>query len=125
VPDGINWQRGADGDLTYFFNFVFPGTYVQYSGKGFDVGSMQALAVDKVRWRHLAFLPKGTPEEVREAGRQYLVHEPTINQDVVICNRVQAAHETGLAPAGQLLPRSEHLLTHFYKLIVELVSAHP
>ena len=28
----------------------------------------------------------------------------------------------GLAPPGSLLPRSEHLLTHFYKRIVELVE---
>jgi choline monooxygenase len=123
VPDGITLQRDATGELMYFFNYVFPAAYVQYTGKGFDVGSVQAIAVDKVRWRHLAFLPKDTPPEVRAAGRRALADDPTINQDVVICNRVQAAHESGFAPPGHLLPGSEHLLTHYYKLIVELVTA--
>jgi phenylpropionate dioxygenase-like ring-hydroxylating dioxygenase large terminal subunit len=122
VPDGITWQRDASGELTYFFNYIFPAAYVQYTGKGFDVGSVQAIAVDKVRWRHLAFLPKDTPPEVRAAGQRALEQTPTINQDVAICNRVQAAHESGFAPPGHLLPQSEHLLTHFYKLIVELVT---
>lgn len=43
----------------------------------------------------------------------------------MICGRVQAAHGSGFAPPGQLLPGSEHLLTHFYKLIVELVGGAP
>jgi phenylpropionate dioxygenase-like ring-hydroxylating dioxygenase large terminal subunit len=123
VPDGITVQRDTNGELMYFFNFVFPSAYVQYTGRGFDVGSMQAIAVDKVRWRHFAFLPRGsTPPDVCADGRQALAASPTINQDVAICNRVQAAHQSGFAPPGRLLPQSEHLLTHFYKLIVELVD---
>ena len=122
VPDGLTLQRDASGELTYFFNYLFPSAYVQYTGKGFDVGSVQAVAVDQVRWRHLAFLPRDTPADARAAGARALAAEPTINQDVAICNRVQAAHATGFAPEGHLLPSSEHLLTHFYKLIVELVT---
>jgi len=122
VPDGITLQRDASGELTYVFSYLFPSTYVQYTGKGFDVGSVQAIAVDKVRWRHLAFLPKDTPAEVRAAGGQALAQEPTIHQDVAICNRVQASHETGFAPPGHLLSKSEGLLTHFYRRIVELVA---
>ena len=122
VPDGLTLARDANGELMYFFNYVFPSAYVQYTGKGFDVGSVQAVAVNKVRWRHLVFLPKDTPAEVRAAGAQALAAEPTINQDVGICNRVQASHETGVAPPGHLLPGSENLLTHYYKLIVELAT---
>ena len=122
IPDGLTWQRDANGELTYVFGYLFPSTYVQYTGKGFDVGSVQAIAVDKVRWRHLSFLPKETPAEARAAGGLALAQDPTINQDVVICNRVQAAHQTGFAPPGHLLPRSEALLTHFYRRIVELVT---
>ena len=122
VPEGFTVQRDARGELTYFFNYVFPSAYVQYTGKGFDVGSVQAISVNKVRWRHLAFLPKDTPAEVRAAGQRYIENEPTINQDVVICNRVQAAHASGFAPPGRLLPGSEHLLTHYYRLIVQLVT---
>ena len=58
----------------------------------------------------------------RAAGQVALAQDPTINQDVVICNRVQASHESGFAPPGHLLPRSEALLTHFYRRIVELVT---
>jgi choline monooxygenase len=112
----------TNGAAVYFFNYVFPSAYVQFTGRGFDVGSVQAVAVDKVRWRHIAFLPKDTPAEVREAGKQMLPHNSTINEDVVICTRVQQAHETGFAPPGTLLPKSENLLTHFYRLIVELVE---
>jgi phenylpropionate dioxygenase-like ring-hydroxylating dioxygenase large terminal subunit len=125
VPDGLTVQRDSDGDLTYFFNYLFPATYVQYTGKGFDVGSVQAISVNEVQWRHLVFLPKDTPPEAKAAGQRALEREPTISQDVAICNRVQAAHESGFAPPGQLLPGSEHLLTHFYRLIVELVAGDP
>ena len=123
VPDGITWQRDpSTGRLDYFYSYVFPGTYLQHSGKGFDIGSVQALAVDKIRFRHLAFLPKDTPGDVRAEGQRIIESDPTIHQDVEICTRVQAAHASGFAPAGHLLPRSEQLLTHFYKLIVELVE---
>jgi choline monooxygenase len=122
VPDGITLRRDPSGELMYFFNYVFPAAYVQYTGKGFDVGSVQAISVDKVRWRHLSFLPSDTPPEDRAAGQQALEQSPTINQDVAICKRVQGAHESGFAPPGHLLPQSEHLLTHYYKLIVELVT---
>ena len=119
---GLTVQPDVNGELMYFFNYVFPSAYVQFTGRGFDVGSVQAVSVDKVRWRHLVFLPKGTPAEVRAAGAIALAANSTINEDVAICNRVQAAHKTGFAPPGTLLPGSEHLLTHYYKLIGELVE---
>ena len=28
MPDGPTWQRDANGELTYFFNYVFPAAYV-------------------------------------------------------------------------------------------------
>jgi hypothetical protein len=122
IPEGPTVRPDANGELTYFFNYVFPASYVQYTGRGFDVGSVQAVAVDKVRWRHLVFLPKDTPAELRALGQQWLAGNSTINEDVAICNRVQAAHESGFAPPGSLLAGSEHLLTHYYRLIVELVT---
>ena len=91
-------------------------------GRGDSWDQGQAIAVDQVRWRHLVFLPKDTPAELRAIGQQILAGNSTINEDVAICSRVQAAHASGFAPPGNLLPRSEHLLTHFYKLIVELVA---
>jgi phenylpropionate dioxygenase-like ring-hydroxylating dioxygenase large terminal subunit len=125
VTDGMRAYGEPNGELTYFFNYVFPSTYVQFAGRGFDVGSVQAVAVDRVRWRHMSFLPADTPTEVREAGQASIGQNSTINEDVLICNRVQTAHESGFAPAGRLLPQSEHLLTHFYRLIVELAGPQP
>lgn len=122
VLDGPTWQRSEDGDLTYVFTYVFPSTYVQYTGKGFDVGSALPVSVDEVRWRHQSFLSADTSPELRELCRAALAQDPTINQDVAICARVQAAHRTGFAPPGHLLPVSEGLLTHFYRRIVELVE---
>ncbi|MGH9273718.1 MAG: aromatic ring-hydroxylating oxygenase subunit alpha, partial [Acidimicrobiales bacterium] len=122
VAETLRMFGEPDGERIYYFNYVFPSAYVQFTGRGFDVGSVQAVAVDRVRWRHLSFLPKDTPAEVREAGQRAIGQNSTINEDVVICNRVQAAHESGFAPPGHLLPQSEHLLTHFYKLIVERVT---
>jgi len=122
VADFIASQGEPNGEPIYFFNYVFPASYVQFTGRGFDVGSVQAVAVDRVRWRHLSFLPPGTTAEARAAGGRALGQNSTINEDVAICNRVQAAHESGFAPPGNLLPKSEHLLTHFYRLIVELVT---
>jgi hypothetical protein len=55
---------------------VFPTTYLQHSGRGFDVGTVQVLDVDRIRFRHL----------------------------------------------GTLLPQNEMLLTHFYPLIIDMMS---
>jgi phenylpropionate dioxygenase-like ring-hydroxylating dioxygenase large terminal subunit len=124
---GENWIYHLipvrDSEQVYFFNYVFPAAYVQFAGAGFDVGSVQAVSVDRVLWRHLSFRPKDTPDEARTAGQAALAQDPTINQDVAICKRVQDAHASGFAPPGHLLPQSEHLLTHFYKSIVERVTS--
>ena len=44
------------------------------------------------------------------------------DQDVEICRLVQRSHDSGVAPAGRLLAGREALLTHFYKLIVEMME---
>ena len=93
------------------------GAAVGYHRAGFDV-----VGVDKIRFRHLCFLPPETPEALKAKGQRQLERDATIWQDVDICNRVQKGHRTGLAPTGRLLGEPEHLLRHFQRLIVEMVA---
>ena len=107
---------------TYHYQWIFPSTYLQCSGKGFDIGTIDPVAVDRLRFRHLWFAPRGTPADDIALAQRQLDADPTIPQDVEICRLVQHAHDSGVAPAGRLVAGREALLTHFYKLIVELMS---
>lgn len=117
IPEGPTYVPD-----TYWYNWVFPATYLQHSGKGFDIGSIDIVDVDRLRFRHLWFAPKGTPCDTVALAQRSLEHDPTIPQDVEICRLVQRSHDSGVAPAGRLLAGREALLTHFYKLIVELMG---
>jgi choline monooxygenase len=128
----IPWRKGmaksvglpeVEGEpFYYYYHWVFPTTYLQNYGRGFDVGSVEITAVDRIRFRHIVFLPPGTSEEYIAGGQKQLEVDATIHQDVDICNRVQHAHAAGVAPAGTLLPSSEFLLQHFYRLVVEMTE---
>jgi choline monooxygenase len=117
IPEGPTYVPD-----TYFYNWVFPATYLQHSGKGFDIGSIDIVAVDRLRFRHLWFAPDGTPSETIALAQAQLDADPTIPQDVEICRLVQRSHESGVAPAGRLLAGREALLTHFYRVIVEMME---
>lgn len=110
-------------DRLYHFNWIFPTTYFQYAGAGFDVGAIEPVDVDHIRFRSLTFVPKATsPAEISEREAK-LDNDPTISEDVAICERVQQAHEVGIAPPGQLLPESEKLLLHYERTIVQMMAA--
>jgi phenylpropionate dioxygenase-like ring-hydroxylating dioxygenase large terminal subunit len=124
VDEGVTFKRPTDGSPFYYhYHWIFPTTYLQHSGKGFDIGSVNVLAVDKIRFTHTWFAPRNTPSEVIEFGQRILDADPTIHQDVDICNKVQAGHATGVAPTGRSLVEPEFLLTHFHQRIVELISS--
>jgi choline monooxygenase len=118
IPEGPTYVPD-----TYFYNWVFPTTYLQHSGKGFDIGTIDVVGVDRLRFRHLWFAPTGTAPDVIALAQRHLDGDATIPQDVQICRLVQHSHDSGVAPAGRLLPGREALLTHFYKLIVEMMDA--
>ncbi len=83
---------------------------------------MQVLDVDRIRFRHLCFLPPDLDDATRAKGKRRLDADPTIRQDVDICARVQRSHAADIAPPGTLLPQNEMLLTDFYRLIVDMMS---
>jgi phenylpropionate dioxygenase-like ring-hydroxylating dioxygenase large terminal subunit len=122
VPAGISWGPVEGRPYDYYYHWVFPTTYMQFAGRGFDIGSVDVVGVDKIRFRHLCFLPPDTPAEIKEKGQRQLEADATIRQDVDICNRVQKGHKTGLAPTGRLLGEPEHLLRHLQRLIVEMMA---
>lgn len=123
IDEGITYKRVEGEPFHYFYNWVFPTTYLQHSGKGFDIGTLDILGVDRMRFRHMWFGPANTPPETIALGQKQLEGDVTIQQDVDICRRVQHSHDSGVAPAGRLLPGRELLLTHFYKVIVEMMDA--
>lgn len=122
IEEGLTFKKHGDAPLMYFYNWVFPTTYLQHSGKGFDIGTVDVLSADRIRFRHMWFAPADTTAETIADGQRQLERDPTIHQDIEICGRVQHAHASGVAPAGRLIPGREALLTHFYKLIVEMMD---
>jgi choline monooxygenase len=126
IPFRKDWDPGpAFGGVKpewYYYNWVFPTTYLQHFGRGFDIGTLEVLGVDKMRFKHITFLPPDTEPEIIELSQKMLDYDPTIPQDVDICHRVQHAHASGAAPPGRLVAKSEFLLSHFYRLVVEVLS---
>lgn len=123
IDEGPTFKRPAEGTFWYHYNWVFPTTYLQHSGKGFDIGSINVVDVDKIRFRHVWFMPLDTPEDQRDLGHSLLVDDPTIQQDVDICQKVQAGHATGVAPTGRTFAEPESLLTHLHQRVVEMMGA--
>ena len=121
ITSGITFKKTPGEQLNYFYYWVFPTTYLQHAGRGFDIGSVDVIGVDKIRFRHICFLPSDTPPEILAKGKRQLDADATIAQDVEICNRVQSGHNTGLAPTGRFVAAPEFLLAHFHRLVVEMV----
>jgi choline monooxygenase len=106
----------------YHFHWIFPTTYFQYAGWGFDVGSVSVRGVDEIGFRSITFVPDDMSADDVEAMRERYTGNPTVDQDVAICQQVQRAHATGVAPTGRLLLSSEWLLSHFQRVVVESVA---
>ena len=117
----LTTKRNPGVPFNYYYHWVFPSTYLQYSGRGFDIGSLDIIAVDKIRFRHICFMPRDTPAERLEQGRKQLAADATIHQDVVLCNAVQRGHAGGMAPTSRVLREPEFLLSHFQHLIVDMM----
>jgi phenylpropionate dioxygenase-like ring-hydroxylating dioxygenase large terminal subunit len=118
----LSTQKHDGKPFNYYYHWVFPTTYLQFAGKGFDIGSVDVVAVDKIRFRHLWFMPPSTPKDALAEAQKRLDGDPTIWQDVDLCNRVQLGHMTGLAPTGRVLTGTEHLLSYFQHLIVDMMG---
>jgi nitrite reductase/ring-hydroxylating ferredoxin subunit len=124
---GPNWIHHAlpfrdDASRWYHFCWILPGTYIQHTGRGFDIGTVDIVDVDRLRLRHIGFAPPtDTPEQIGRA-QSWLDADPTLDQDTEICRLVQRAHDSGVAPPGRLLVGREFLLTHLYRRIVEMME---
>ena len=118
----LTTRKAAGAPFNYYYHWVFPTTYLQYAGRGFDIGSVDVVAVDRIRFRHICFMPPDTLEETLAVGRRRLAEDPTIWQDVGLCNRVQRSHATGIAPTARVLREPESLLTHFQHVIVDMMG---
>jgi len=128
--DGV-WQQYygieeplADGrEPRYHFHWVFPTTYFQYkSAADFELGTIGIRGVDQLEFRHLVFMRVDASEEALAQRREKIKVNPTVDEDIAICERVQAAHRAGVTPAGRLLPRSEEALLHFQRTILEMTG---
>ena len=96
----LTTQKVEGRPFNYYYHWIFPTTYLQYSGKGFDIGALDIIAVDKIRFRHICFMPIGTPEEKLEQGRKQLAADATIQQDVDRargCSRPRRPHGADVA----------------------------
>lgn len=119
--------ENADEVPRYHFHWIYPTTYFQYrvfdsKVSGFDLGTLDVVAVDRFVFRHRVFLPSGTPAAEIADRTERLTNGETIPEDIAICERVQAAHDADAVPPGRLLPRSEWLLQHFQRVLIETMA---
>jgi len=122
-PVPLGDSAGPPGDnRLYHFHWIFPTTYFQYAGMGFDIGSVTVRGVDEIGFRSLTFVPTEMSDGEVETMRERYTGNPTVDQDVAICQRVQRAHATGVAATGRLLLSSEWLLSYFQRLVIEMVA---
>ena len=54
-------QPGADGRAYYHYNWIYPATYLQHYGDRFDIGSVTALAPDRIRFTHTTLPARRAP----------------------------------------------------------------
>ena len=128
----IPFRQGFEGSLTtkkvpgvpfnYYYHWVFPTTYLQHSGRGFDIGSLDIVAVDKIRFRHICFHAARHPGRAVGA-RATSSSRPTrrFNRTSDCASGFRSATPSGLAPTCRVLREPEFLLSHFQHLIVEMM----
>lgn len=117
----------GDAPPLYHFHWIFPTTYFQYKAwgdtvAGFDIGTIGVDDVDRITFRHLVFLPEDLDADDLAERRARFDTNTTIPEDVAICTRVQQAHAAAATPPGRLLPRSEWMLQHFQRVLIETVT---
>ena len=122
---GIDPATLAEGEVPgYHFHWIFPTTYFQYKGRAdFEVGTIEVRGIDEIGFKHMIFMAKDATPAAIAGRREVLETNPTIDEDVAICERVQTSHQADYAPAGRLLPRSEEAVQHFQKVILGLLAA--
>lgn len=123
-------SSGSDRVPDYHFHWIFPTTYFQYVTthtddgdvtSGFDIGTVDVLGPGEIGFRHLVFLPSGLDDDTIARRRAEMNADPTVDQDVALCERVQIGHASGVAPPGRAMPHSEFQLQHFQKVLVEML----
>jgi phenylpropionate dioxygenase-like ring-hydroxylating dioxygenase large terminal subunit len=116
--------RSEAAGLLYHFHWIFPMTFVQYTEerRGFDIGSARSLAVDHIELKNVFFVPKDMSKEEEEMRRIRQGESTVVAEDVAICERVQEAHATGIAPTGRILPSSEWFILHFQQRILDMMA---
>jgi phenylpropionate dioxygenase-like ring-hydroxylating dioxygenase large terminal subunit len=121
---GIESSPFADGEEPrYHFHWIFPTTYFQYKGRSdFEIGTMDVRGIDEIRFKHMIFMPAGASAEAIARRRESLETNPTIDEDVEICERVQQSHRARFSPPGRLLPRSEEAVQHFQRVLLAMLG---
>jgi len=126
IRAAADYRREAAG-LLYHFHWIFPMTFVQYTEerRGFDIGSARPLSVDEIELKNIFFVRQDMKEEEEKRRRIHQQESNVVAEDVAICERVQEAHATGMAPTGRILPSSEWFILHFQQRILDMMADRP
>jgi phenylpropionate dioxygenase-like ring-hydroxylating dioxygenase large terminal subunit len=116
--------RKESAGLLYHFHWIFPMTFGQYSEerRGFDIGSARSISVDHIELKNVFFVRKDMSKEEEEMRRLRQRESTVVAEDVAICERVQEAHATRIAPTGRILPSSEWFILHFQQRILDMMA---
>ncbi len=106
----------------YHFHWIFPTTYFQYAGMGFDIGSVTVRGVDEIGFRSLTFVPTAMSEDEVEPCASATPATRRSTRTWRSASRCSAPTPRASPPPGRLLLSSEWLLSHFQRVVVEMVA---
>lgn len=100
-------------------HWIFPTTSLRYGIdlRGYDIGSVRILDVDRIEFRHVAFVRTDMPGETEERRRHSFERETAIDEHRDYSEGLQRAHADASAPQDKLLPGSEWLLHRLHRAL--------
>lgn len=123
-------HRGSNGSRhpasetrpEYNFFYLWPNTMLEVNENYFSI--RRIYPIDPHRTQRIAhtYFDAGLSEERIVELEAEAAADPTLGEDMVLVERVQAALRSGMLPHAQLLMNSELLLHHVQKLVYHAIT---
>ena len=125
-----NWKVFIDNaDESYgralHRHWIFPTTFLRYDSDlgGYDFSAIRALEVDRTELKTVSLVRSDMSKHAEDLRHNSRDDEPFVEDELIVCERAQAAHAAGLSE--QLPPRSQRLLLHLREALLGLAKKKP
>ncbi len=129
LRERMHRSRGADNQPEpvedrpgYNFFYIWPNMMLEVNENSYNMRRFYPMNADRTnRVSHTYFDAILTEEGLLHLEQQ-AAEDPTLSEDMVLVERVQAGLRSGLLPNAQLLMNSEFLLHHVQKLVFHALA---